>query len=165
MECGVGSQPHKTPHFHPRWHRHPLPLERPSQEEPGSDSTASAPVSGVSDHACANWYVLLHGLWVRLRRTTYDHVVLQCPIHRPPHGLHDLTVLDDETIEWLLNNCPEIWCGQAVVRTTTGSKEEECFIKTCNLQKVYAYVDDITVTGANFAEDYKKSEFLACHCG
>ena len=32
----------------------------------------------------------------------------QCPIHRPPHGLHGLTVLDDETIEWLLNTCPEI---------------------------------------------------------
>ena len=44
-----------------------------------------------------------------------DHVVLQCLIHRPPHGLHDLTVLDDETIEWLLNTCPDIWCGQAVV--------------------------------------------------
>jgi len=28
-----------------------------------------------------------------------DYVVLQCPIHRPPHGLHGLTVLDDETIE------------------------------------------------------------------
>jgi len=37
---------------------------------------------------------------------TVDHVVLQCPIHRPPHGLHGLTVLDDETIEWLLNICP-----------------------------------------------------------
>ena len=39
---------------------------------------------------------------------TVDHAVLQCPIHRPPHGLHDLTVLDDETIGWLLNTCPEI---------------------------------------------------------
>ena len=37
---------------------------------------------------------------------TVDHVVLQCPIDRPPHGLHGLTVLDDETIEWLLNTCP-----------------------------------------------------------
>jgi len=37
-----------------------------------------------------------------------DHFVLQCPIHRPPRGLHGLTVLDDETIEWLLNVCPEI---------------------------------------------------------
>jgi len=39
---------------------------------------------------------------------TVDHVVLQCPIHRPPHGLHGLTVLDDETTDWLLNICPEI---------------------------------------------------------
>jgi len=39
---------------------------------------------------------------------TVDHVVLQCPIHRSPHGLHGLTVLDDETIEWLLNTCPDI---------------------------------------------------------
>jgi len=37
-----------------------------------------------------------------------DHVALQCPIHRYPHGLHGLTVLDDETIEWLLITCPEI---------------------------------------------------------
>jgi len=37
---------------------------------------------------------------------TVDHVVLQCPIHRPPHGLHGLTVMDDETTEWLLNTCP-----------------------------------------------------------
>jgi len=39
---------------------------------------------------------------------TVDHVVLQCPIDRPPHGLHGLTVLDDETTEWLLNICLEI---------------------------------------------------------
>jgi len=39
---------------------------------------------------------------------TVDHVVLQCSTHRPPHELHGLTVLDDETIEWLLNTCPEI---------------------------------------------------------
>ena len=39
---------------------------------------------------------------------TVDHVVIQCPIHRPPHGLHGLTVLDDETTEWLLNTCTEI---------------------------------------------------------
>ena len=39
---------------------------------------------------------------------TVDHVVLQCPTHRPPHGLHGLTFLDDVTIEWLLSTCPEI---------------------------------------------------------
>jgi len=45
---------------------------------------------------------------------TIDHVVLQCRIHRPAHGLHGLTVLDDETIEWQLNAYPEIWRGQAI---------------------------------------------------
>jgi len=49
---------------------------------------------------------------------TVDHVVLQCPIRRPPHGLHGLTVLDDETIEWLLNTCP-----RDVVRPSSGLKE------------------------------------------
>jgi len=39
---------------------------------------------------------------------TVDHVVLQCPIHRPPHGLHGLMVLDVATIEWLLSTCSEI---------------------------------------------------------
>jgi len=39
---------------------------------------------------------------------TVDHVVLQSPIYRPPHRLHGLTVLDDETTDWLLNTCPEI---------------------------------------------------------
>jgi len=39
----------------------------------------------------------------RRRRKTVDHVILQCRIHRPPHGLHGLTVLDHETAEWLLN--------------------------------------------------------------
>jgi len=39
---------------------------------------------------------------------TVDHVVLQCPVHRPPHGLHGLTILNDETTEWLLSTCPEI---------------------------------------------------------
>jgi len=39
---------------------------------------------------------------------TVDHVVLQHPTYRPPHGLHGLTVLDDVITEWLLNTCPEI---------------------------------------------------------
>jgi len=40
---------------------------------------------------------------------TVNPVVVQCLlIYRPPHGLHGLTVLDDEATEWLLNTCPEI---------------------------------------------------------
>jgi len=73
--------------------------ELPSQEEPVSDLTASAPASGVSAHVCTD------GVWPPLRpecgveEQTVDHVFFQCPIHRRPHGLHGLTVLDDETIE------------------------------------------------------------------
>ena len=37
-----------------------------------------------------------------------NHVVLDCLICRPLHGLHGLTILDDEMIEWLLNTCPKI---------------------------------------------------------
>jgi len=37
-----------------------------------------------------------------------DLVVLRCSTYQPPHGLHGLTVLDGETIEWLLNTSPEI---------------------------------------------------------
>jgi len=58
-----------------------------------------------------------HGRFCGLRRAadqTFDHVVLQCPIHQSTHGLHCLTVLDDETINWLLNISPELQCGQAV---------------------------------------------------
>jgi len=40
-------------------------------------------------------------------------IVLHCPILRPPHGVHGLTVLDDETIEWLLNTRHEIYCSVA----------------------------------------------------
>ena len=36
---------------------------------------------------------------------TVDHVVLQCPIHRLPHGLHGLKVLDDDTTKWFLSTC------------------------------------------------------------
>jgi len=51
--------------------------------------------------------------WAQKKKNV-NYVVLQYSIHRPPHGLHDLMVLDDETIEWLLNTFPEIYCGQAV---------------------------------------------------
>jgi len=39
---------------------------------------------------------------------TVDHVVHQCLIHRPPHELHGLTDIDDETTGCLLNTCSEI---------------------------------------------------------
>ena len=39
---------------------------------------------------------------------TVDHAILHCQIHRQPHGMHGLTLLDDETIVWMLNTCAEI---------------------------------------------------------
>jgi len=39
---------------------------------------------------------------------TVEHVVLHCPIHRPPHGFNSLMVLDDEAIDWLLSTWPKI---------------------------------------------------------
>jgi len=36
---------------------------------------------------------------------TVDHILLQCPIHRPSLGLLGLTFLDDETIDWLHSTC------------------------------------------------------------
>jgi len=81
----------------------PTILEWPYQKQLGSGLTDFAPVSDVSALDCTNGVWLLCGLWVWRRRQTVDHVVLQRLICRPPHGLHGLTVLDDETIEWCLN--------------------------------------------------------------
>ena len=58
---------------------------------------------------------------------TVNHVVLQCPIHRPSHGLYSLTVLDDETNEWLLNTCPEMWRGRAVDKRRTSSNQRRSY--------------------------------------
>jgi len=57
---------------------------------------------------------------------TVEHVVFQCLIHRPPHGFHGLTVVDDEIINWLLNTCPEIYChSQAMVRKSRLNDDDE----------------------------------------
>jgi len=59
---------------------------------------------------------------------TVDAVVLQCPIHRIPHGLHGLTVLDDQTIEWLLNTCPGSSATKHWIVTTRSNDEEEMIL-------------------------------------
>jgi len=83
MECGVVGQPHKTPHFHPRhWHPHP---GMPSQEEPVSGLTVSTPVSDVSAPACTNGVQPPLQPECGAEEQTVDHVVLECPIHQPPH--------------------------------------------------------------------------------
>jgi len=105
MECGVGGEPLKTPHFNPQ-HRYP-----PSRNDPPKKSLGPAQ---PPPHRCRTFPLLQMGMASSAacdcgaEEQTVDHVVLQCPIHRPPHGLHGLTVLDDKTTEWLLNTCPEI---------------------------------------------------------
>ena len=83
-------------------------LELPLREQCGFGLPASAPMSDVSASACANGVC-----GCGAQEHTVDDINLQCPIYRPPHGLHGLTVLDDQTIEWLLNSCPEIYWGLA----------------------------------------------------
>jgi len=57
---------------------------------------------------------------------TVGNVVLQCPIHRPPHGLQGLKVLDDERTEWLLNTCPKSSAAQTVDKRT---RLKEAFVQ------------------------------------
>ena len=122
-EGGVDGQPHKTPHFHP-WHRRSPPgVTLPSR--------AWVQLNRLRTGVWRFHFCLYKGGMASsaacecdAEQQTVDHVVLQYRIHRPRHGLHSLTVLDNETIEWLVNICSEIWCGQAVVRTTSGSIEE-----------------------------------------
>ena len=51
---------------------------------------------------------------------TADHVLTACPIHRAPHGVRGLTVLDDETRCCLITPLPASDPGSAAV---WGSKE------------------------------------------
>ena len=83
----------------------PTFLELPSQEQSGSSLPPLHYCQMLQLLFAQIGYGLLCGLWVWHRRTNRQ---LCCPIHRPPHGLHSLTVLHNETIEWLLNTYPEI---------------------------------------------------------
>ena len=80
FECRVGGQPQKAPHLnyrHQYAHTHTLGREWPSQEEPGSGSTASAPVSDISAPACTN------GVWPPLRSVSVAHKNKRRPCHPP----------------------------------------------------------------------------------
>jgi len=48
-------------------------------------------------------YGPLCGLREGTEEQPVNHVVLHFPVQRPTHGAQGLTVLDDETIKWLLN--------------------------------------------------------------
>jgi len=94
MECGVSGQPHKTTFLSPT----PAPTNGMTlRTDVGRFRSCLYKWGMASSAACE----------CGAEEQTVHHVVLQYPIHRP-HGLHGLTVLNDETIEWLFNTCPEI---------------------------------------------------------
>ena len=76
---------------------------------------------------------------------TVNHVVLHCLIHRLPHGLHGLTVLDHDTIKWLLNMCPEIlskhWLEQlAQKKNSLLAHHHLCYVDVycvCTLKELF----------------------------
>jgi len=98
MECGLGEQPHKTRIFIPDTGTHLPRVTLPRRAwvwlnllrtDVGRFRSCLCKWGIASSAACE----------CGAEKQTIDHVVLQCPIHRVPHGLHGLTVLDYETIE------------------------------------------------------------------
>jgi len=75
MRSGRTTPQDSTLQFVTPVHTHP---EGPSQEEPGSGSTASAPVSDVSAHACTN------GVWLPLNPV--------CVVQNKPSTMSSSTV-------------------------------------------------------------------------
>jgi len=45
-------------------------------------------------------------------------------MRQPLYGVHGLTLVDDETTEWLLSTWPKIWCGLAVHKNCSNDEEE-----------------------------------------
>jgi len=75
-------------------------LQRTFRKQCGFGLTASASESDVSALACTHVVLpSLRSVSVTQKNKSFEHVVLECSIHRTPHGLHGLTFLDDETIE------------------------------------------------------------------
>ena len=85
MECGVVSQHCEIPYFHPR-HRNPTSWNGPSKN---SVDPAEPP-----PHQCRTFPLLFAQMWYGpyaackcgVEEQTVDHVVLQCPIYRPPQS-------------------------------------------------------------------------------
>ena len=80
MECGVGGQPHKTPHFNYR-HRYTHPRNDPPKKSLGP---AQPPPYGCFRSCLYKWDMASSASCECGAEQTVDHVVLHCPIHRPP---------------------------------------------------------------------------------
>jgi len=108
MEYEVVAQHHGSPDFHFP-HQHPLPLNGPPVKNSVVQSNYLSTAVERSLSCLHKWGMAPSAAYeCGAEGLTMHHVVLQCSIHQPPHGQHSLTILDDETIEWLLNTCPEI---------------------------------------------------------
>jgi len=92
-------------------------MEWPCQEQRRSGLTASAPVWDFSARAYTTGVWLLPRL-VACACGAEEQTVYCCPSLPNPstshNEAHGLTVLDDKTIELLLNPFPGIYCGLAV---------------------------------------------------
>jgi len=109
MECGVvGEREHyETPYFHPEIVTYPPGMDLPSTTRARLNHLRTG--VGCSRSCLHKWSMASSAACVcGAEAETSEHDVLRCPIHRPPYELHGLTVLDDETMEWLLNTCPDI---------------------------------------------------------
>jgi len=107
MERGVVGEHHETPYFHPQHATHPpgMALARPAWVRLNRFRTCV----GLFRSCLYKWGMASSATCeCGAEEQTVDRVALLCPIHRPPHGLHGLTVLDDETIEWLPSTCFKI---------------------------------------------------------
>ena len=119
MEGGVVGQPCETPYFQP-WHRHPLSWNDLPKNSVGPPQQ-TLHYTGVrhSRSWSHKWSVAASAACeCDAEDQTVNHAVLQCPIHRPPHGLHGLTVLDYETIRLAVDHLP-----RDLVRPSSGLQE------------------------------------------
>ena len=53
-----------------------------------------------------------------------DHIITSCPTHHPPHGALGILHLDDPTVAWLNEKCPNIWRHLKYIHSTRRSRSE-----------------------------------------
>ena len=94
IERGVGGQPHKTPHFNSRHRYTPPGMTLPTRAFVQLNRLHNDVGRFIS--CLYKWGMASSAACECDAEQTTDHVVLHCPIHRPPHGLHGLTVLGNE---------------------------------------------------------------------
>ena len=98
LKRGVGGQPHKTLHFNSR-HRYTHSRNDPPCVQLNHLRTSV----GLFRSCLYKWGMASSAACeCGAEEQTVDDVVRLCTIHRPPDGLHGLTVLDDETTELLI---------------------------------------------------------------